>query len=181
MNPPQPKVIIIEQDGRTHFQADVEPGVPDLERLAWWMDSLFEIPSLRVRFGLDSILGLFPGLGDAVASAASFYILHAASQRGVPRLTLTRMAINVALDTIIGSVPVLGDMLDVYWKANQKNVELLKRHVLASPAEQKRLRMADWLFLGGLIVLLIALLVGCITIAVMLGTWVWSVLFSAAK
>lgn len=181
MNPKQPKVIVIEKDGTTRFQAEEGPSIPDLERLARWMDSLFEIPGVGVRFGLDSLLGLIPGLGDAAASALSLYILHTASRRGVSRLTMTRMALNVALDTVVGSIPVLGDVFDVYWKSNQKNVELLKRHALASPSEEKRLRTADWLFLGGLAALLIILLVGSITIAVLLITWLGSLFASAVK
>ena len=94
---------------------------------------------------------------------------------------MTRMALNIALDTIVGSVPVLGDAFDVYWKANQKNVELLKRHALASPSEEKRLRTADWLFFGVLVAMLLTLLVGSITITVMLVTWLGTVLFTAAK
>ncbi len=175
MNPKPPKVIVIEKDGQTHFQSEGEgPSIPDLERLARWMDSLFSIPSIGLRFGLDSILGLIPGVGDTAASAVSLYILHAASRRGVSRLTMTRMALNIALDTIAGSIPVIGDVFDVYWKANQKNVELLKRHALASPSEEKRLRWADWLFLGALVAVLITLLVGSVTIAVMLVAWLGS-------
>jgi len=168
MNPKQPKVIVIEKDRTTRFQSDDGPAISDLERLAKWMDSLFEIPGVGLRFGLDSILGLIPGLGDTAASALSLYILHAASRRGVSRLTMTRMALNVALDTVVGSIPVLGDVFDLYWKANQKNVELLKRHALASPSEEKKLRTGDWLFLAGLAAMLIVLLVGSITIAVLL-------------
>lgn len=181
MNPKQPKVIVIEKDGRTHYQAeDAGPSINDLESLARWMDSLFAIPSIGLRFGLDSILGLIPGLGDTAASAVSLYILHAASKRGVSRLTMTRMALNIALDTIAGSIPVVGDIFDLYWKANQKNVELLKRHALASPTEEKRLRWADWLFLAALVAILITLLVGSVTIAVLLVAWLGKAIVSLA-
>lgn len=153
-----------------------QPSVADLERLARWMDSLFAIPGVPLRFGLDSILGLVPGLGDAATSAVSLYILHTASRRGVSRLTMTRMAMNVALDSIVGSIPVAGDLFDVYWKANQRNVELLRRHALASPAEERRLRTSDWLFFGGLAAVLIGLVIGSLTVAILLATWLASLL-----
>ena len=182
MNPRQPKVIVIEKDGQTRWQPEhIGPEIPDLERLARWMDSLFVVPGVGLRFGLDSILGLIPGLGDTAASAVSLYILHAASRRGVSRLTMTRMALNIALDTTVGSIPVLGDLFDCYWKANQKNVELLKRHALASPSQEKRLQMADWLFLVALMVILLTLLIGSIAIAVMLATWLGGALFAPIK
>lgn len=185
MDPKKPKVIVIDEfqvDGQTRRPpAGPDPEIPDLERLARWMDSLFAIPGVGLRFGIDSFLGLIPGLGDAATSAVSLYILHAASRKGVSRLTMTRMALNIALDSIVGSIPIAGDVFDLYWKANQRNVELLKRHALASPTEERRLRMADWLFLGGLAAILITLLVGSITIAILIITWLGTALFSAAK
>ena len=153
------------------------PSVADLERLAKVMDNLFAIPGVPLRFGLDSIIGLIPGLGDAASSAVSLYILHAASRRGVSRLTLARMAMNVALDSIVGAIPVAGDLFDVYWKANHRNVELLRRHALANPAEERRLRTSDWLFFGGLAALLIGLVIGSLTVAILLATWLASLLF----
>src|SRR5438477_12262867 len=85
----------------------------DLELLARVMDSLFEIPGTRVRFGFDAIIGLIPGLGDTITSFVSLYILKAASRAGVPRVTLVRMALNIAIDYIVGCVPVAGDVFDV--------------------------------------------------------------------
>ncbi len=140
------------------------PGVvdPQLELLARWMDSVFEIPGTRIRLGLDPILGLFPGLGDLLTTVVSLYILGAARRYGVPRITLARMAANVAIDVVLGSLPLVGDVFDVFWKSNVKNVALLRRHVMAAPAEQRRARSGDWLFLAGLIVLLLVLLAGAI-------------------
>ncbi len=137
----------------------------DVELLARWMDSVFEIPGTGVRFGFDSIVGLVPGLGDMITSVVSLYILQVASRRGVPRITLVRMAGNIAVDYALGSVPVVGDVFDVYWKANLKNVELLRRHALSGPSEKRRARSSDWLFVAGLMLLLITFLVGCVTIA----------------
>jgi hypothetical protein len=138
---------------------------PELELLARWLDSVFHIPGLGVRFGLDALLGLIPGVGDTLTSMASLYILNAGRRYGVPRITMLRMAANIAVDYVLGSVPFLGDAFDLYWKANLKNVALLRRHVLTTPVEERKARKWDGLFVAGLIVLLIVLLVGSVTIA----------------
>src|SRR5687768_13015032 len=101
---------------------------PELEQLARWMDSVFEIPILKLRFGLDALLGLLPGGGDVGAALVSVYILSAANRYGVSRITILRMAVNIALDIIVGSIPIAGDLFDAYWKSNQRNVALLRRH-----------------------------------------------------
>ena len=98
---------------------------PELELLAHWMDSAFHIPGIGMRFGLDAIIGLIPGLGDTLTSLASLYILNAGRRYGVPRVTMLRMAANIALDYVVGVIPFVGDAFDVVWKANQKNVALL--------------------------------------------------------
>ena len=82
---------------------------PELEALADWLDTVFHIPGIGLRFGLDAILGLIPGIGDAFTSLASLYILHAATRYGVPRVTILRMGLNVAIDFLMGAVPVVGD------------------------------------------------------------------------
>ena len=99
---------------------------PELEMLAHWMDSAFHIPGIGLRFGLDAIIGLIPGLGDTLTSLASLYILNAGRRYGVPRVTMLRMAANIALDYLVGMIPLFGDAFDVVWKANQKNVALLQ-------------------------------------------------------
>lgn len=134
----------------------------ELELLARWMDSVFRIPGVGIRFGLDALVGLLPGVGDALTSLVSLYILTAASRFGIPRVTLARMALNIAIDWMVGSVPLLGDLFDVYWKSNQRNVALLRRHVMAAPVEERRARAGDWLFVGGLISALLAVLAGCL-------------------
>ncbi|MGH7138687.1 MAG: DUF4112 domain-containing protein [Pirellulales bacterium] len=141
---------------------DVEP---ELELLARWMDSVFEIPGTRIRFGLDPLLGLLPGLGDLLTTLVSLYILGAARRYGVPRVTLLRMASNIAIDAALGAVPFFGDVFDVFWKSNVKNVALLQRHIRATPVEQRRGRSGDWFFLAVLILILLALLAGALATA----------------
>lgn len=103
-----------------------------LEQVRWLaglMDDRYVIPGTRVRFGWDSILGLFPGLGDALTSIISLLIVHHAWQTGASPFTLARMIGNVAADFLLGSVPFVGDLFDVAFKANRRNARLLEQHL----------------------------------------------------
>lgn len=137
----------------------------DLERLAHWLDSVFEIPGIGVRFGIDALLGLVPGVGDTASALASVYILQTASRYGIPRITIARMTLNIGLDLLVGAIPFIGDLFDIYWKANRKNVELLRRHFAATPAAERALQRSDKLFVVGMIALIVAALVASTTAA----------------
>lgn len=152
---------LIQPEVRPRYRRELDP---ELDLLAQWMDSVFEIPGLGIRFGLDALIGLIPGLGDTLTTLASLYILGAARRYGVPRITLVRMAANIAVDYLLGAVPLVGDVFDVYWKANLRNVALLRRHLLATPSEERRARSGDWLFVAGLMALLVTLAVGAVTL-----------------
>lgn len=153
----------------------------ELEWLAHWMDSVFRIPGVGIRFGLDSLLGLLPGFGDTATSIVSLYILNAATRHGVSRSTLIRMALNIAADYTLGAIPILGDLFDVYWKSNQRNLALLKRHALAAPLESQQLRRGDQLFVAGLIVGLVLLLIGSVTATYFLLAWLSRFIFQASS
>jgi hypothetical protein len=99
-----------------------------LDMLATVFDTAFILPGTNVRFGVESILRLVPGIGDAIASALSCYLLYEAHRLGVPRLLLARMAANVALEGLVGAVPLAGDAFDVFFRANRRNVALLRKH-----------------------------------------------------
>jgi hypothetical protein len=144
---------------------------PELEWLARWMDSAFEIPGTRIRFGLDALIGLVPGLGDLVTMLVSLYILNAARRYGVARITLARMAMNVGIDLVLGAIPFVGDVGDVFWKANEKNVALLRRHLNSTPEELRRSRSGDWLFVAGLLAGLFVLLAACIAATYFAVVW----------
>lgn len=131
---------------------------PNIERFAHWLDSQFSIPGTNIRFGLDVILGLFPALGDLLPSIASLYILFAAQRYGVSRATLARMATNIAFDYVAGSVPVAGDVFDVYWKSNDRNAALLAKHVQATPKEQRKIVREDRFFVAAIAVGLMSIL-----------------------
>jgi hypothetical protein len=97
-----------------------------IDALATLLDTAFVLPGTNVRFGLDALIGLAPGIGDVITTAMSLYIVHEAHQLGAPRHLVFRMLANVALDGIVGAVPVVGDAFDVMWRANRRNVRLLQ-------------------------------------------------------
>ena len=113
-----------------------KPETRGLDNLANWLDSKFSI--FGIRFGVDSILGLVPGIGDLAGLGLSSYILVQGFRMGARKRTLARMAANVAGDTIFGSIPVLGTVIDVFWKANRSNMRLLRRD-LERPNAARRL------------------------------------------
>src|SRR5918992_6343141 len=88
-----------------------------LERLGWLMDDLIRIPGLNWRIGLDALVGLIPGFGDTASSLVSFYILAAAVRYRVPKVTILRMALNIAIDYLVGIIPFVGDLFDFAWKS----------------------------------------------------------------
>ena len=154
--------------------ADSGKSTQDLERLANWLDSVFEIPGIRFRFGIDALLGLLPGLGDTASALASIYILQAATKFGVSRVTLARMTLNIGVDLMVGAIPVVGDVFDIYWKANRKNVELLRRHFEATPATERSLTRSDGVFVASMIALIGIMLLGSVTAAYYLLAWAFA-------
>lgn len=140
----------------------------NLERLGWLMDDLFRVPVLGWRIGLDAIVGLIPGIGDTATSVVSFYILAAGVRYRVPKVTLLRMGMNLGIDYALGSLPLVGDFFDAWWKSNQKNIELLRQRATVSAAEAREGRISDWLFVGLIILLLAGLAVGAALVSIFL-------------
>ena len=93
------------------------------------LDEQFRIPGTTQRVGLDGLLGLIPGVGDAVGALLSTYILYEAIRLGVPKTVLLRMVANIGIDTVGGAIPVVGDIFDIAWKANKKNAALLHAYL----------------------------------------------------
>jgi hypothetical protein len=140
-----------------------------LDRLSHLLDGLFRIPGTAWRFGLDSLLGLIPGVGDTATALASFYILAAGVRYRVPKITLLRMGLNIAIDYVVGLIPFLGDLFDFVWKSNERNVKLIRqRATVTSPEQAKEGRKSDWIFVGVIILVLIGLLIGSLFLAVYL-------------
>jgi len=140
----------------------------DVERLARLLDDVATIPGTRIRVGLDALLGLLPAGGDVIGGALSAWILIAAARLGAPPSVIARMGGNVLLDTVAGAVPVLGDLFDIAFRANRRNVNLLRSYV-ESPGPVHRSSRA--LVVAVLLVLLTAL-IGAGWVAVLIVRWV---------
>lgn len=108
-----------------------------LDKLAWLLDNSIKIPGTSWKIGLDGILGLIPGIGDLAAGGLSTYILYQAVKMRVPRAIIARMGLNVLLESVIGVIPIFGDFFDFAFKANQRNVDLMRKYVL-NPRETTR-------------------------------------------
>lgn len=129
-----------------------------LRKLSRLLDNAIAIPGTKFRIGLDPILGLLPGVGDFVGTALSAYIVFEAARLGLPRETLGKMVFNVLLESIVGAVPVLGDLFDFAWKANTQNLELLETHLNLPKENEKANRWFIFLLLAGLLIVGIGLL-----------------------
>jgi hypothetical protein len=100
-----------------------------IRRLAWLVDGVFKLPGTKIRFGLNSVIGLLPVGGDAVLGVLSLYIIYEAARLGIPRHKLARMLANVGIEVVGGSVPILGDLFDMALKANLRNLAIIEEHV----------------------------------------------------
>jgi len=136
------------------------------------LDTAIRIPGTNVRFGLDPIIGLIPGLGDLASAVLSGYVVLTGIRLGAPRSLIARMIANVAIDTVVGSVPVIGDLFDASWKSNQRNVALLERHVGVEPKAPRGGRLV--FALGVVVLVLVA--VGGVALAVSMVRWMGNAL-----
>jgi Domain of unknown function (DUF4112) len=114
---------------QTYSARETGQSVARLEALARLMDGAFVLPGTHIRVGLDAIIGLLPVAGDIISGLISSYLVWEARQLGAPKWLIARMMGNTLLDTVVGSVPVFGDAFDVVFRANMKNVALLRRHM----------------------------------------------------
>ena len=131
-------LYLSENHQMVHAYSHLWPGVDGgwsrraaidrIDRLSRLLDIAFAIPGTRIRFGIEALLRMIPGVGDVAASALSCWVLYEAAQLGVPRPLLLRMIANVLVEGIAGTVPVAGDLFDIAWRANRRNVTLLRDH-----------------------------------------------------
>ena len=139
----------------------------NLDLLAHLLDDWFRIPGTSIRLGLDGLIGLIPGLGDLLAGLASCLLIVAAWIRGVPYVTLVRMAVNVGLEIAVGAVPVVGDVFIIAWKANRRNYALMTRHLRQPHRHTGR----DWAFLLGLLGVVLVILLAPFVVLVVILIW----------
>ena len=140
-----------------------------LRRFEILLDEAFRIPGTSFRFGIDGIIGLVPGLGDVLAGLLSLVIPLAGWIRGVPYITLVRMAANLGIGVLVGSIPLLGDVFDVVWKANRRNYLLVRRHL----GEPRRHTWKDWAFLS----MLAGVFVSIFAIPVIVVVWLLRLIY----
>lgn len=150
-------------------EIEIEQG---LDNLAHYLDGLFRVPGTTWRFGLDSLIGLVPNVGDTITSFASFYILLAGVRYGVPKITLLRMAFNIGLDYVVGIIPFLGDAFDFFWKSNKQNMELIRTRATG----KDKSTTSDYIFVFAIIGFLILLLIGSILVSLyVIGSIFWEI------
>jgi len=145
-----------------------------LKYLATWLDNVFVVPGTKLRFGLDPIIGLIPIVGDLATTIIALYIISAAAQMQVPKSTLARMGLNIVIDSVVGAIPLVGNIFDFAWKANALNLQLLERHANATSTERRRHTFWDWIFVAGMISLVILVVVGSLTSTAWLIGWLFN-------
>jgi hypothetical protein len=148
----------------------------DVRRVAEWLDDAFTIPGTRYRVGWDAIVGLIPGAGELLTTVPALWIVMRALSLGVSNVVAARMVLNIFLDSAIGAIPVIGDLFDVAWKANRRNVALLERYQ-RDPLRTRR-RSSVSLVGAGLVLLAVAVVLIAIPIVVLV--WLVGTLGAAA-
>jgi hypothetical protein len=148
-------------------------AVRRLDAVAHLMDDAFPVPLFGMRFGLDPVIGLIPGVGDAVGALVSAWIVFEAARLGAGFAVVLRMLVNLGIDALVGSVPVLGDLFDAGWKANDRNLRLL-HHAVDAPGAARR---SSGLYLALVALLLLALFGGTLALI----WWVLSNVISGVR
>jgi len=138
----------------------------ELEVISQLMDNQFRVPVIGWRFGLNAIIDLIPEVGDIATTIVALYILVSAVRYRVPKITLLRMGMNIAIYFIGGLVPFAGDLFDAWWKPNIRNINLLRSRATVSAEEARRGRTSDWLFVAVIVGALLALLFGSLAMTI---------------
>ncbi len=146
----------------TSERAEPRRAPADLEAMAWLLDNSIPIPGTGRRIGLDAIIGLVPGVGDLVTSAAGLFVILRAAGYGVPRITVIRMLLNLLVDLVVGAIPLLGDAFDLWFKSNERNVALFRRHAV----DRRAGTGGDWTFVAAVLAVGAALIVGGIALSI---------------
>jgi len=144
------------------------PSLKKLDSLAKLMDAQFTIPGTSIKFGLDALIGLVPGAGDFTTFVVSGYMLKVLAQNGASGFVLARMVLNVLIDALFGSIPILGDIFDVAFKANQRNMKLMHEHYV-----EGRHRGGAWKVILPTLILLFIILAGIAWLTYKLFVWLY--------
>ncbi len=139
----------------------MQKSLDRLRGIATVLDDAVRVPGTNIRFGLDALLGLLPGAGDAVTGAVAAYAIVLAARLGAPPIIIARMAMNVLVDVATGTIPVLGDIFDIGWKSNRKNVQLLERY----HTQPQKVNAASWAVVAIVLLVILAAIVGVVYLA----------------
>jgi predicted aconitase with swiveling domain len=153
-----------------------EERLERLDRLAWLLDNSIKVPGTSWRIGIDGLIGLIPGFGDVAGALLSSYVVTEAARAGASMSLILRMGLNVVIETVVGVIPLVGDVFDFAFKANARNVKLLRNHAVdpAKARRQNRLVVAVAALIGVIVVFSIML----VSFAVL--RWAWGVLTGSA-
>lgn len=146
----------------------------ELEVLAQVMDNQFVIPVLGWRFGVNAIIDLIPGIGDVATSLIAVYVLISAVRYRVPKITLLRMGLNIAIYFLGNIVPWVGDVFAAWWKPNMRNLALLRKRATVSAEEAHKAKMSDWLFVGLIVLGLLTMLFGSLALSAFVIWYIFS-------
>lgn len=173
----------VKVDGKEAGYAKVIPpdssrpgdGIDDplIRLIATVMDTAFKLPGTRFRFGLDPLIGFFPGVGDGASALVSVFLIGMSARHGVPKIVLARMALNVLFNAVFGAVPVAGDLFSFWFKSNALNYRLFQKH--AGP--RRASTAGDWLFIGGLIGGILGVLALAMAGGILMALTLWNFLF----
>jgi len=164
------EVEVLPREARAGGTPGDDPFIALVARL---MDEIFVIPGTGIRFGLDPLIGLLPGLGSMASAAVSLVLVAMSARLRVPKVVLARMAVNILINAGLDAVPVLGDALSIFFRSNTRNVELLRKHAgTGRPASR-----GDWIFLcallGGVALIVVGFFVGLFYLAMKIAAGFW--------
>ena len=157
----------VEEDTRDPQRESLRAAADLLARI---LDTAIPIPGTNLRIGLDPLLGLLPGIGDALANLIGSTILMLAARLSVPKIVLMRMGVNILLNGAIGAIPVAGDAFSVWFQSNARNAVLLRR---ANTSTHRSARMSDWIFVVGILLATLALIIAATLAVLWLITRLW--------
>ncbi len=152
-------------------QKNETKALAGMDSLAKLMDSQFKIPGTNIKFGLDALVGLIPGAGDFATFLVSGYMMLTLAKNGASGFVLARMALNVLIDSLIGAIPILGDLFDIAFKANSRNMKLMHEHYV-----EGRHRGSGWKIIIPVLIVLLVIVCGIAYLAYLIFMWLFNLL-----